>query len=493
MPSMGPKKFMAGYELVLDKEFEYNGKAAEWAPGKSHRFWGDEDAQIALKDSDPNEDRRGDAEAAMSPDDQFLAIATNAIIRIYHVQSRGMRAELVGHSKNLKRMFFKPMPSKRTNSSTRRDDPGDGKGETYCLLSATDKGSMEGGEIISWSLDENGRQLHRMMPFAVQNMADQAIGAISADLKTHHTLSDENLATIRAGFMETLRTADTKNRARNLPVILGAFPSFGTYPISHDGKSVLYTVHGNTTQHGMRPPEELPQIVVLDFATHTERCRLNGHTDAIMWAGWSPDDKTIATASWDSHYKLWDADTGECKHDIGPTGCQNWAGAFSPDGKYVLLSGGRGDGRVTIYSVDTGEEYTKLQREGIELKDWVRYFAWNPAGDCIALVNDQSIVLWHPFNNDRAETILTLSTDGSMLMDYNGFSIIKWAQGGRKLLLQDTDQTTFVWDREKYQKWRFQRPQGTPMAVSAHDVFYLEEADMVVSMDGDRKVRFWKL
>ena len=56
---------------------------------------------------------------------------------------------------------------------------------------------------------------------------------------------------------------------------------------------------GQTTQSGMRLPEELAHIVLVCMATQEEKCRLRAHKDAIMWAGWSLDDKTIATACWD--------------------------------------------------------------------------------------------------------------------------------------------------------------------------------------------------
>jgi hypothetical protein len=148
--------------------------------------------------------------------------------------------------------------------------------------------------------------------------------------------------------------------------------------------------------------------------------------------------------------------------------------------------------KVAIYNVETGEEFAELKAEGLELEHWMRYFAWNPAGDCIALDNGKKIVLWHPFEN-KAETILEVKTDGSMLTGYNNVSIIKWAQGGKKLLLQDTAHTNYVWDREKNVKWRFQRPQGMALPLYGGDVFYVDEGEMVVSLDGDRKVRYWKL
>ena len=494
MECMGPEKFLKQYELELDKEFEKDGLAARWANDASaHRFFGQEDASVALRNDDPQADRGiDDAEAALSPDGLLLAVSTNAVIRIYHLQSQELRSELIGHTGNISQLHFAPKANVNASaSSTTKTNVDDHKIAAYNLLSSSEQGSRGNDHIIAWALDQNGRQVERTMPFAIQDMADRAIEAISSDLTDHHSLSADNIGTIRDSFAENLQVADTKNRAKGLLLLNGEFPSFGTYPSSSDGRSFFYTGCGDTTQHGERPPDELPQIVVFDQQSHAEICRLKGHTDAIMWAGWSPDGDTIATASWDQYHKIWNAHTGECKHTIGPTKRQNWAGAFSPDGKYVLLSGGD-DPKVAIYNVESGVLFAKLEKEGLKLADWIRYLDWNPAGDCIAISNDSSILLWYPFEG-RIEMILSITTDKSMLKRYNSISVIKWAQGGKKLMLQDTSRTTFVWDRERNVKWRFERPQGMPLKLYTSWVGYIEEGDMVLSLDGDWKVRYWKL
>ena len=183
---------------------------------------------------------------------------------------------------------------------------------------------------------------------------------------------------------------------------------------------------------------------------------------------------------------MWDAKTGECKHTIGPTDGQNWSGAFSPDGKHVMLSGGRPT-KVAIYDIGTGEEVKKLEGEGVELKDWVRYFTWNPNGKNIAIIDRHSVLLWTPFE-DKVETVFKLKTDKRLLTRFNGM----WADDGNLLLVKDSEHTVFVWDKEKNRKWRFQRPQGKEAEYDS-DVFYVDHMRMVLSLDGDGKVRYWKL
>lgn len=486
---MDRERFLQEYELQLETEFESSGRAAEWAPGNpGPRFWGSEDASITLKDDDPNKGNVPSAAAALSADARLLAVSTNAVIRIYDTQSRQMYSELVGYLNNVGKLHFAPIhtddPPKIDNDVTHKE-----RGK-YLLLSEGAEVSGDDGQVISWSLDSGGRLLSRTMPFAVENMADRALSAISIDLDDHHGLSVDDMDRLRAGFVETLKVADANNRVKHLSVWDGHFPHFGTYPVSHHGRIVLYITHGKTTQNGMRPSDGLPQIVVMDVASQTEVCRLRGHTDAIMWAGWSPDDKTIATACWDQYFKIWDAQTGECRHTIGPTKGQNWSGAFSPDNKHLTLSGGR-PVKVAVYDIETGEQVASLAREGLKLDNWIRCFTWNPAGSHVAVENNHGVVLWEPYGG-KAEAIIQLKTDRTLLTRYNSFIIIKWADGGKKLLLQDTEGTVFVWDRQRNWKWRFQHPRGTESEYDS-DVFFVDGTQTVISLDGDGKVRYWKL
>lgn len=367
-------------------------------------------------------------------------------------------------------------------------DGGHEPGVSYVLFfQGADVGGGE-GQVITWYLDDKCHQVNRTMPFAVETLTDMAMEAMSPMLVDHHALPEAAMEDIHSGVKEVLKIVDAKNRAASLPVWKGRFPSFGTYPVSHDGMKVLYIVHGHSTQSGIRPHDELPQIFVVDIATKKEWCRLKGHTDAIMWADWSPDDQIIATACWDQHYRIWDAETGDCRHDIGPTGGQNWTGAFSPDGKHLLFSGGQ-PVKVAIYDIETGEEKYKLGKEGLELDSWIRYLSWY--GSDIALINDKSIVIWTPTSN-KVDTVFKLKTDGTMLTEFHAVAEVKWADEGKKPLLQDAENTTFVWDRENNTKWRFQRPISTALEGD-NDVLYVRSLQTVLSLDGDGKLRFWTL
>ncbi|KAJ7801569.1 quinon protein alcohol dehydrogenase-like superfamily [Mycena olivaceomarginata] len=118
--------------------------------------------------------------------------------------------------------------------------------------------------------------------------------------------------------------------------------------------------------------------VVLDVATLTERFRLSGHTDGIMWAETSPDDKVVATSSWDQTTRIWSMESGELIHILEGATNQSWVGAFSPDG--ALIASGSGDKIIRIWRVDTGELVHTLSG----FTQWIRSLAFSPDGGHLA-------------------------------------------------------------------------------------------------------------
>lgn len=522
---MSRDRFLEEYEYGVDLEFENeDGEQAEWANGHG-LHWGEEDSLLQLPQDDPNKANVPSAAAALSPDGLFLAASTNATVRIYDISTKEIRAELVGHTSNVWKIRWSP----RVPAVATTDD--EISKIHYVLASEGAEVSGRDGDIILWNLSSDGKSVIRTMPFAVGSLTDKAMAGIEQDLRDHHDLeegkADGIVSNLRQDFKAALQVADAKNRRRPLNLYDGHFPSFGSDSWSKDGRRLLYITHGQTTQHGMRPPDDLPQIVVLTLGSQIPVI-LKGHTDAIMWAQWSPNEKLIATAAWDSTYRIWDPATGECKHVIGPTAGQNWCGCFSPDSKHVILSGG---GVVSLYDVNTAKEVAQFRPPHKSRSSWFRRITWSPSGDDVAIVVGQAVVLWQPFapsdttvtssarpdiqsesavvsqdrERDQSEpaasevpsgktrTVFKLKYDGSMLDGFCQLTHVGWLDKGGKLTVQDSEGTVEVWDRVRNVKWRFQRPKGFVLKVSSGRLFYLEEQKMLGSLDGDWSVRFWKL
>ena len=83
-----------------------------------------------------------------------------------------------------------------------------------------------------------------------------------------------------------------------------------------------------------------------------------GHTNSVWWVTFSPDGKSLLSASFDQTLKLWSVSTGECLqtfegHDGAVTVAQ-----FSPDGQFVVS--GSLDRTLKVWDLLTGKCYQTL-------------------------------------------------------------------------------------------------------------------------------------
>jgi WD40 repeat protein len=87
------------------------------------------------------------------------------------------------------------------------------------------------------------------------------------------------------------------------------------------------------------------QVVrIFDLATGREVNDLVGHTRPVLALAYSPDGKTIVTASEDGLVKLWASDSCSQIDQVDLTSSGDWptSVAFAPDGKTILVGTARG-------------------------------------------------------------------------------------------------------------------------------------------------------
>jgi WD40 repeat protein len=155
---------------------------------------------------------------------------------------------------------------------------------------------------------------------------------------------------------------------------------------------MLYLVP-NISVHPIGLSQYAFTVIIRDIQTRSIRHQLNGHTDAVMWIGISPDSLFTASISWDGTARIWDTYSGECLHIIGPLGGQLWCGVFSPDSTLLAISQGYPKS-VSIYDIAT-EPLQLISR--IEIPTWMRSMAWKPDGSLIAgRLENGSLLLLDP-------------------------------------------------------------------------------------------------
>ncbi|MDE0685935.1 MAG: hypothetical protein OXI63_23660, partial [Candidatus Poribacteria bacterium] len=89
------------------------------------------------------------------------------------------------------------------------------------------------------------------------------------------------------------------------------------------------------------------------FAQDFSYTPLEGHTNSVHRLVFSPNGKTLASASEDRTIRLWDVATGTHKYTL--TGHNAWISsiAFSPDGK--ILASADSEHRIRLWNAVKGQ------------------------------------------------------------------------------------------------------------------------------------------
>ncbi|KAF8179072.1 WD40-repeat-containing domain protein [Mycena galopus ATCC 62051] len=317
------KEFFATWQHSLSADFQQDG-----VPAKSDS-WVTETAKIAMN---------GEASVvALSGDNSVFAVGVGHEIHVYGVATSQLLQTLREHAGNkIKRLQFQPGGRKIAAGSTR--------------LMPDKYEDM----VRVWNLDTPANPSGHL-----DGAIEAAVAAASSNLSQHWSPEDLEAVDLRTELAKIIGSGQITLDVKHGRVFRGNLPSYSQNPFTHDGRSLLYLPGNN-------------DVVVLDVDTFSERFRLTGHTDNIIWAEPSPNDKVVATSCWDKTVRIWSMDSGEPIHVLQGSTNQNWAGAFSPDGE--LVAAGSGDQMVRIWRVGTGELLHTLG--GYDR--WIRSLSFSP-------------------------------------------------------------------------------------------------------------------
>ena len=176
-----------------------------------------------------------------------------------------------------------------------------------------------------------------------------------------------------------------------------------------------------------------------------------GHKDQMCALAVSPDDKTLATASYDQKVVLWNLETGEAIRTLAGHNGAVFAVAFGS--RRNLLASASGDRTVKLWDITTGERLDTFPEPTKE----VYSVAFSPDGNEVAAAGvDNRIRVWRLSESAREGTnqlrITRFAHEGAVIE-------LAYSRDGKTLVSGAEDRTARIWDVPAYSERRLLEPQ----------------------------------
>jgi WD40 repeat protein len=283
------------------------------------------------------------------------------------------------------------------------------------------------------------------------------------------------LTEIRPEYQQVWETRYLRNlwlkEARPRRVFAGHTDRVVSVCFSPDGKTVLTASHDKTAR-------------LSDATTGQELFVLRGHTKEILSACFSPDGKTVLTGSKDHTARLWDAETGKEKAVLTGHTDQVVSLGFRLDGQRVLT--GSTDSTARAWDAQTGQEKVLFKGH----TGSVVYVSFSPDGKTVltgsATLFTRGRDLGRTDNTARLWDAQTGQEKATLKSHRGSLWSVCFSPDGQRVLTGGEDKTARLWDAQTGQeKGVFQ---GTHYITSA---CFSPDGKRVLTLSAEYPARLW--
>ncbi|WP_293336767.1 AAA-like domain-containing protein [Microcoleus sp. CAWBG58] len=205
----------------------------------------------------------------------------------------------------------------------------------------------------------------------------------------------------------------------------------------------------------------------------SERNRLEGHNDKVRSIDFSPDGKTLATASDDNTVRLWSVDGRELQRLSGQN--QLFRNVkFSPDGKQIAAISA--DKKVKLWTVD-GKELMTFP--GGDEESFMADLCFSPNGQVIVA-------------SGANHTVKFWQIDGQKVKTLTGHKYDVWnlncSPDGQKIVSADRGGTVKLWSMDGRELKSFR---ASPQSI--YGVSFSPDSQFIATAGGDTQIKLWNL